>query len=233
MSMNGTSGSGDAASRSQPGTGTGSREPRFTQTCTSSPRATTSSPRVKVCRARNEVRPIPPTSVRQRDQVVEQDPAEETAAAVHDRDPRPLLEDPRERVPDLGQPLGEAAVHPAVHRGEVDLGGVHLGHGHAEGLACGRGAASGGQPSGMTSEIVAANSGLRSGGRRPDGGERPGAAPSQSTCLPRWIVVRPDRQLLRGLRVAWTADERPLAPSAHRRTSAATRRALPWERRPA
>ena len=67
----------------------------------------------------------------------------------------------------------------------------------------------------MTSEIVAANSGLRSGGRRPDGGERPGAAPSQSTCLPRWIVVRPDRQLLRGLRVAWTADERPLAPSAH------------------
>ncbi len=46
--MNGTSGSGDAPSRSQPGTGTGSRVARLTQTWTSSPRATTSSPRVKV-----------------------------------------------------------------------------------------------------------------------------------------------------------------------------------------
>ena len=69
------------------------------------------------------------------DHVIEQDPAKEGAARVHDRDARTGLEDAREGMADLRQPLGEAPVHPAVERGEVDLCDVDLRHDHAEGPA--------------------------------------------------------------------------------------------------
>ncbi len=98
--------------------------------------------------------------------------------------PGPLVEDPGERPPDLGEPLRQAAVHPPVDGGEVDLARVDLGHDDAEGLGVDVGRHRRAEPSAPRRFLPQIADLRRGTSGRSRGWNRPGHGPSEGGASP-------------------------------------------------